>query len=158
MTRKEVTRARATPADTAERVERIVGMMHAGTWERGVSAPELAEEWGLAVATVEGLSAEASRVVAREVTDVELVTETVSATLARTMGKAENAGEFGDVARIADVWTKILGARAPEKHEHKVAVVVATYEKLPIEGKVKWLRERAASMLAEAKRLEKAGG
>lgn len=92
-------------------------MMQRGEWRRGDSAPLLAAEWGLATATVEGLSAEASRIVAREVSDPERVKVDVSTVLLRDIHRASEACEFGDVARLADVVTKIIGARAPEKHE-----------------------------------------
>jgi hypothetical protein len=137
---------RATPAVTAERVERIVGLMRRDEWRRGETAPVLAKEWGLATNTVEQLASEASRVVAREVTDPGMVTETVAVTLATNLERASKASEYGDVARIADVWTRIVGARAPERHEH--AVVVAQFESLPREGKLRWIDERIAKLQA----------
>lgn len=148
---KALTR-KATPAETAERVERIVGMMRRNEWVRGESAYPLAEEWGLAPNTVTQLASEASRVVAREVTDPQTVTETVAVVLARDIERASAAAEFRSVASIADVWTKITGARAPERHEH--AHVVAQFEAMPPKGRASWLRERAAALLAEADRLD----
>jgi hypothetical protein len=120
--RKQVTRARARPEQTYQRVERIVGMMRRGEWQRGESAPVLAEEWGLVTATVEGLAVEASRVVAREVTDPERVKVDVSTILMRDIERASAVASFGDVARIGDVVTRIVGARAPEKHDHRHVV------------------------------------
>ncbi len=66
--------------------------------------------------------------------------------LARDIERASQAAEFGDVARIADVWTRIIGARAPERHEH--AVVVAQFEALPRDGKLRWIDERIAKLQA----------
>ena len=152
VTSKQVTRVRATPSETAQRVERIAGMMRRNEWRRGETAPELGSEWGLATATVEGLAAEASRVVAREVTDPDRVKEDVSMVLSRDVHRASEAAAFGEVARLADVWTRIVGARAPERHEH--AVVVAKYEALQPKQRAQWLRDRAATMLAEADRLD----
>lgn len=149
---KAVTRARASPQETAGRVEAIVGLMRSGQWQRGLTAPVLAEQWGLATATVEGLAAEASRVVAREVTDPERVKVDVSTVLLRDLHRASEVSEFGDVARIGDVLTKIVGARAPERKE--VAVVVAQYEALPPKDRASWLREKAARLLEEADRLD----
>ncbi len=153
---KQVTRARARPEDTYQRVERIVGMMRRGEWRRGESAPELAGEWSLAVATVEGMAAEASRIVSREVTDPDRVKVDVSTILLRDIERASSAAEFGDVARLGDVVTRIVGARSPERKE--VAVSVATYEALPTIKKAAWLRERAAALLAEADRLDSEEG
>lgn len=153
---KAVTRARATratPAITAQRVERIAEMMQRGEWERGKSAIPLAEEWGLAVATVEGLSAEASRVVARRLNDPGRLKTDVSLVLMNNLYRASAAGEFGDVAKLGDVVTKVVGARAPERHEH-AHVVVTSYESMETAAKVQWLREKAAELIAEADRLE----
>lgn len=151
---KAVTRVR--PTTVAERVERIVGMMSRNEWRRGDSAPVLAEEWGLAVNTVEQLASEASRIVAREVTDPDRVKVDVSAVLMGDLRRASQAADFGNVARIGDVVTRIVGARAPERHEH--AVVVAQYEALPPKARAQWLRDRAATMLAEADRLDAESG
>lgn len=115
---KQLPRARATPEQTYQRVERIVGMMRDGSWVRGASADLLAEEWGLASVTVRELAGEASRIVAREVTDPERVKIDVSTILMRDIERASVAADFGNVARIGDVVTRIVGARAPEKVEH----------------------------------------
>ncbi len=143
---------RVTPPVVADRVERIVGMMQRGEWRRGESAPELAAEWGVATNTVEQLSSEASRVVAREVSDPDRVKVDVSTVLMRDLNRASACADFGSVARIGDVVTRIVGARAPERHEH--AVVVAKYEALQPRQRAQWLRDRAATMLAEADRLD----
>lgn len=150
--RKQLTRTKATPAEKQARIERIVGMMRTGAWVRGVSGDALAAEWGLDGATLRDMASEASRVVLREVTDPERVKGDVAAVLMRDIERASAAAEFGDVARIADVVTKITGGRAPERHEH--AVIVAQYERMPPKQRAEWLRERAATMLAEAERLD----
>ena len=115
---KPVTRARATPDETYRRVERIVGMMRRGEWRRGETAADLADEWNLAENSVEHLAAEASRVVAREVTDPDLVKVDVATIMLRDLERASSVADFGSVARIGDVVTRIVGARAPEKVEH----------------------------------------
>lgn len=152
MTGKLVPRMRVSPGEHAQRLDRIVGMMRSGTFVRGVTAPELAAEWGMTVGSVQNMTAEASRMVLREVTDPDRVKGDVATVLMRTLEKAEAAAEFGDVARIADVVTKITGGRAPERHEH--AVIVAQYERMPAKQRAEWLRSRAATMLAEADRLD----
>lgn len=117
MVAKAVTRSKSTPAETAARVERIAGMMRSLEWVRGKSAPVLAKEWKLATATVEALAAEASRVVSREVTDPEAFKVEVATVLRENLYRASNAGEFNAVAKLGDVVSRIVGARAPEKHE-----------------------------------------
>lgn len=150
---QSVTRARA--ADTPEmviRVEHIADMMRTGLWVRGQSAIPLAKEWGVAVATVERYSAEASRVVAREVQDPEALKTEVATVLRENLHRASRASEYKAVASLADVVTKITGARAPERHEH--AHVVASYEAMPAADKSKWLRAKAAELIEEADRLD----
>lgn len=143
---------RVAPTTVAERVERIAGMMRRNEWVRGQSAGPLAAEWGLAENTVTQLASEASRVVAREVTDPQRVKEDVSIILMRDIERASAAAEFGDVARIADVVTKIVGARAPERHEH--AHIVAQYEQLPVASRLERARAMAKSWAEEVARLE----
>lgn len=149
---KAVTRQRATPTTVSERVERIAGLMRRLEWQRGETAPVLAKEWGLAVNTVEQLASEASRMVAREVTDPDGLKVEVASVLRANLHRASQAGEFKAVASLGDVVTRIVGARAPERHEH--AHVVAHFDALPPPEKARWLREKAAAMLAEADRIE----
>ena len=98
-------------------------MMTLMQWRRGETAAELAEEWGVATNTVEQLAAEASRIVARAATDPKRVTEDVSVVLSRDLHRASEAAEYGAVAKIADTWTRIVGARAPERSETTVRAV-----------------------------------
>jgi hypothetical protein len=152
-----VTRAReATPsAEVAARVNTIANMMRAGAWKRGRSAEALAELWKLSVSTVENYSAEAWRRVCAESDDAAKARPTIAGTVATSLAQAAEAGEYKAVAALADVWSKVVGARAPEKHQHQV--VVAQFEALPPAGKVAWLRERAAALLEEADRVEAEG-
>lgn len=147
---KQVTRARARPEESYQRVEWIVGMMRRGEWRRGESAGPLADEWGLAIATVEGIAAEASRVVAREVTDPERVKVDVSTVLMKDLERASACAEFGDVARIADVVTRIVGARAPEKHEHTVYAGMAPAQMLDVlDAQIAKLQAARSTLLAK---------
>lgn len=149
---KAVTRARATPTETADRIEHVADLMRTGMWVRGVSALPLSELWGLAVATVEGYAAEASRIVAREVADPEALKTEVATVLRENLHRASKAGEYKAVASLGDVVTKIMGARVPERHQH--AHVVTSYEAMPAPDKAKWLRAKAAELIAEADRIE----
>jgi hypothetical protein len=149
---KPLTRTRATPEQTAERVETIAGMMRRLEWDRGVSGPMLAKEWGLEVNTVNHLAAEASRLVMHEVTDPEGLKVEVATVLRENLHRASRASEYKAVASLADVVTKIVGARAPERHEH--AHVVASYEAMPVQDKAKWLRAKSAELTALADELE----
>lgn len=152
MTTKGITRARARRDDVDERVSHIEDLMRDLAWVRGKTNRALAEEWGCSVDAVNDYAAEAGRRLRSEVTDASEVTATVAATLRANLAQASEAREFKAVASLADVWTKIVGARAPERHEH--AVVVAQYERMPPKQRAEWLRDRAATMLAEAERLD----
>lgn len=134
--RVSLTRART------QHVERIIATMRRGEWQRGVSGPLYATEHGLTRDAVRSYASEAWRAVCREVTDPRKVTEAISATLSSTIQRASQKGDFAGVARVADVWSRVTGARAPERHE--VAMVVADYERMTREGKLTWLRERVA--------------
>src|SRR5262245_25567996 len=93
-------------------------MMRELRWVRGKSAAELATAWGLATATVEGMAAEASRRVRAEVTDPDVVTETVACALDKVLRGAldRKKPDRRSAIMAADVWSRIVGARAPEKH------------------------------------------
>ncbi len=143
---------RATRPEVDDRVLHIVDRMRSLGWIRGTTNRALAKEWGVTVAAVNDYASEAARRVRAEVTDPSEVTGTVATTLAGNLEAASLAGEYRAVASLADVWTRIVGARAPERHEH--AVVVAQYEALPPKQRAQWLRDRAATMLAEAARLD----
>lgn len=118
MTAKGITRARAREVD--DRVDHIEGLMRELSYVRGKSNRALAAEWGCSVAAVNDYAAEAGRRLRSEVTDASEVTATVATTLRANLERASEAREFKAVASLADVWTKIVGARAPEKHEHTV--------------------------------------
>lgn len=149
---RAVTRSKATSAEVETRIGRIRDMMRTGEWVRGKSSAPLADEWGMAVSSVEGYAAEAWRRVCAEADDAEQARPTIAGTLAVSLEQAATERQYRAVAALADTWSRVVGARAPERVEH--AVVVAQYEALPREGKVAWLRERAERMLAEAARLE----
>lgn len=141
---KGITRARGPEID--ERVSHIAELMRDLMWKRGESNRLAAKEWGVSVAAVNDYAAEASRRVRAEVTDPTEVAGTVATVLAENLQRASAAGEYGDVAKLGDVWTRIVGARAPERHEH--AVVVAQFEALPRDGKLRWIDERIAKLQA----------
>lgn len=115
---KGITRATRDVVD--ERIAHVEGIMRDLAWVRGKTNRALAAEWGCSVAAVNDYAAEAARRLRSEVTDASEVTATVATTLRANLERASDAREFKAVASLADVWTKIVGARAPEKHEHTV--------------------------------------
>ena len=116
MSNKGITRAKKP--EVAERITVIADLMRTLAWRRGVSNRELATRWGVSIDAVNDYATTASHVVRSEVCNPEEVSHTVATTLAENLRRASDAAEYGDVAKIADVWTRIVGARAPEKIEH----------------------------------------
>lgn len=146
-----VTRARAEASVVAARVDHVAAIMRTGQWVRGGTGIELAVEWGVPLTTVESYASEAWRRVCAEADDATKARPTIAGTLATALAQSAEAREHKTTAQLADVWSRVVGARAPERHEH--AVVVAQYDAMPKEAKAAWLEERAAMMLAEATRL-----
>ncbi len=99
------------------KVDHIVGLMERGEWVRGKSVVALAREWGEPESTVRNYSQEAWGVAKREIQDPDRVKADVAAILRGTLDRAVEAGKFGVAAKLGDVLTRILGARAAEKHE-----------------------------------------
>lgn len=131
-----------TPAHEVERrISQIEQMMRALTWDRGRSNRELAARWNVAVATVNDYAAEAGRRVRAEVRNVDAVTDTVCVRLDRIV----RTGEDREATKAADVWTKIVGARAPEKSEVTVQTAEA-FDRLDKAGKLAWIDERMQAL------------
>lgn len=141
---------RATRTQVDERVGIIEGLMRRAAWDRGRTSRALASQWGCSLAAVNDYAAEAGRRVRAEVTDPDGVQTTVCAALSTIIREGLRDGERKTVVSAADVWTRIVGARAAERHEH----VVDDFERLPQQEKIRWLRDRAAKMLAAAEQLE----
>lgn len=80
----------------------------------------LAAEWKVKPSTVEQMASEASRRVvflASLVTDPERLKADVSSVLMRSLHSAAEKGSHSDVARVGDIVTRIVGARAPERKD-----------------------------------------
>ena len=122
-------RPKATTAETADRVDEICRMMTCGEWIRGKSEDVLAESWGLSASRVRELSAEAWRRVCHESDRPEQARPNIVGMLQMSMSKAYEAGKYSDVAKIADVWTRIIGAREPERREDVVLTEEQAREK-----------------------------
>lgn len=98
--------------------------MAAMTWQRGKSNRELAAQWGVSVAAVDDYAAEAGRRVRAALTDHDTVTETVSARMRRIV----ESGTDKDAIKAGDVWTRVVGARAPERTQASVALAISDAE------------------------------
>ena len=137
-------KSRARPLSRAvpvlDRVAHIAKMMRALEWRRGDSVAALAEAWGLAVATVEGHSAEASRLVYAEIASPEAVSVKVCTALDRVIddslrdaagAQIKSRDSSGDevfldydpskarkvVVDAARAWAEISGAKAASRVE-----------------------------------------
>jgi hypothetical protein len=92
-----------------QRLAHIMGLMRAGKYERGKTSEELAKRWDLGLPQVERLTAEASKLVAAEVTNADAVTADIGVYLRWVVAEAR-AGRKTARAGIqaAKVWSHIL--------------------------------------------------
>lgn len=97
-----------------ERVAHIVGMMERLEWQRGKSAPELAEQWDLAQSTVEGHAAEAHRLVS---CDKDELTRDITVTAREMLKRARLEGNYSGASKMMTALMDVSGARAPSKQE-----------------------------------------
>lgn len=126
------------------RVTEILDLMSSGQWVRGVTAGQLAAKWGIPLSTVENSSAEAWRTWKRLSNDADKMRPEVAAVLHERLQYSNARRNVREVVAIADVFTRVIGARAAERHEH--AVVIAQFESLPPKGKIEWIDERIAKL------------
>lgn len=112
MRRAAVTRARPT-VPLAARVEQAAALMRTLKYQRGVTDRELAAAWGVSLATAQGVTAEASRVVARELRDPDRALAVVGTRLEQVM----LTGDDRDAVNAASVAAKLLGLNAAERVE-----------------------------------------
>lgn len=149
MARKDGRPVNPVPAAVvAERVNEIAEVMRRGLWKRGVSGQEYADKWGVALSRVEQLAGEAWRRVCAEADNPETMRPEIAGILRQNLMRADSIANFRAVASLAETYTKVIGARAPERHEH--AVIVAQFDSLNTQGKIAWLEERIRK-LEEAK-------
>jgi hypothetical protein len=128
----------------AARVTAIYEMMRVGDWERGKTGPLCAQEWGVSLAVVEKWAAEAWRRCCHEADNPEAMRPEIAGILRENLHRADSRANFRAIATLADVYTKIIGARAPERHEH--AVVIAQFDSLNRDGKLEWIDKRIAKL------------
>lgn len=112
-------------------------------WERGRTNRALAEQWGCSVGAVNDYAAEAARRVRAEVLNPDEVQETVCTALSAVIREGMRDKDRRAVIAAGDVWTRIVGARSPERVEHRI-----TAEQLqalpPAEERAKLLEAREA--------------
>ena len=103
----------------ADRINRMVAMMERLEWVRGVTGPELAEEWGFAIETIEKDAAEASRRVRLSV-EPGTAREDIAAGCKRLFREAIAASDAKSAKAVGDLWAMVSGAKAAERHEFEV--------------------------------------
>lgn len=109
---------RATRDETEARLDHVCGLMRSGKYERGVTDKSLAVEWGVAVATVQGYTSEASKRIAKEVRDPDAVDADIGAFLRWAIQAARKSGRPREGIEAAKVWATLAGRNAPDRHEH----------------------------------------
>lgn len=131
----------------AARVETIILMMKGFSWRRGKSGPELAKEWGIALDTVEKMSAEASRAVARD-----LEPDALGQDIKLRMHEIVKHGEPRDATKAAAVAASLLGLNAAQRIE--LSSARAVFEALPPAEQAKELRAKSAELILAAESIE----
>lgn len=137
-------------AELNEKIEDIACEMREGEWQKG-KIKEYAERWGVGAATVSKYAAEAWRRVCHEADNPEKMRPEIAGILRYNLHRAHNNGNYRAVCQLADVYTKVIGARAPDRHEH--SVVVAQFDSMTKDGKLKWIEERLAKLQESKKAL-----
>lgn len=125
----------AASARKFTRIEHIAELRRSLAWDRETSA-KLQAEWGIARKSMEGLAAEAGRIVAREVLD----RDDVSADVGSRLRLITRHGGDRDAVQAGKVWAQLAGVMAPTQHLHAdVAPVLLSDE---------WQRVSSAVMVA----------
>ena len=104
----------------AERVDYIADVMERLEWQRGKTGKSLAGIWGVAVSTVNNYAAEASR---RVTADAEEAKRDISAGCRRLFKDAVDNCDAKSARAVGELWAAVSGAKAAERHEHKVTGV-----------------------------------
>lgn len=102
---------------TVSRLRHICSLMRKLKWVTGETCYELAKEWGLSDQRVRELSAEASKIVRRELMSHDHVASTVGAALDKALRHTVEDGDWRTVASLARVYADASGASAPTRVE-----------------------------------------
>ncbi len=108
-------RAQTTRDEKTERIRRIVKLMAGGQWVTGVTGIDLAEEWGVSPTTVEGYSAEASRIVREAVASSDDIRAQVLATLQTITTESMRRGQLRTAVESVKALAGVAGVEAPKK-------------------------------------------
>jgi len=111
--KKSDSHANKTKSRVPALVDEIVSRMLTGAWQRGASVAPFAQECGLSESRVKDLSAEAWRRVCAQANDAEAARPTIAGYLLANIARADAEGNAVAVAKVADVYSKVIGARAP---------------------------------------------
>lgn len=142
-------------AKPLERLEYIVDIMKSGKWQRGITHVAVASHFGISESTAVQDASEAWRIICREANNPKAMQPEIAGILRTNLIKADamydGKDKFNSIAKLADTYSKVVGARAPDKHEHTHSVVA--FESLDLPGKVQWLNERIDRLTAARDKL-----
>ncbi len=138
------------------KVVRILKAMSTGRWVAGRSHQELAEEYGDSVRTIRYLADQAGRMlrILTMANREDLVARNV-AHLEAIAADAHEMDDFGAAVRAREAMARLLGLNAPERVQVSAS---ADYDSMPIVEQIRWLRDKASELLAEADRKEREAG
>lgn len=99
----------------ARRVAEVAEMMRSLTFRRGTTTRELAQRWHISRDEAGRITAEASRLVAAEVTDRDATTADVGVVVRALV--CDSKIEPRDRVKAAEVWSRLAGTFAAERVE-----------------------------------------
>ena len=102
-------------AGTQAKVDEICELMRNCEFRTGKTIKELAKKWDLSVSTVKEYSAEASKIVRKELTDPDRVFSIVGPALEEAILDAKKSRDFRQLAQLARVFADITGASAARR-------------------------------------------
>lgn len=137
-------------ASIDEHVDYAANLMRTGAFGAG-SYAVLAQAFQKPLGYLKKVVAEAGRRVTSEALDRDKVQAVVSKALEINLHKAMSQNKLDSVVKTAAEWSKIVGARAPERHEH--AVIVAHYDAMSPRNKVRWIDDNIAKLQAKREEL-----
>ncbi len=165
MNQTRITRAK-TGRETGQAeagVRRCAQLMTDGMWETGRTTELVAAEFGVSPRTAETWASTASKALRLAIGDGEELRARLAMMLERheriamsrvavkMSGEEYPNPDVKAATNAVKTLAEMMGL-VTQKHEH--AHVVAHFEAMPPTDKAKWLREKAAEMIAEADRIE----
>lgn len=123
-------------ASTLAHIEEACEDMRNCTFRTGKTIKLYAKKWELSISRVKEITAEASKIVRKELTDPDRVFSILGPALEEAILDCKSSRDFRQLAQLARVYADITGASAPRKIDHAVSNLQGlTREELLLEAK-----------------------